>query len=44
MILIIGVPWMCAHFLTSEVGIGSGSHDLVGDKFRILRMSTSHTD
>ena len=29
--------------LISEVGIGSRSHDLVGDDFRILRMSSSDT-
>ena len=33
---------MSAHSLTSEVGIGSRSHDLVED-FRILRMSSSET-
>ena len=32
---------MSAHFLTSAVGIGSRSHDLVVDNFRILRMSPS---
>ena len=30
---------MSAHSLTSAVGIGSRSHDLVVDDFRILRMS-----
>ena len=30
---------MSAHSLTTEVGIGSRSHDLVGEDFRILRMS-----
>ena len=39
MILVIGVIRMSAQSLTSEVGIGSRSHDLVGDDFRILRMS-----
>ena len=29
---------MSAHSLTSAVGIGSRSHDLVVDDFRILRM------
>ena len=32
---------MSAHSLTSEIGIGSRSHDLVGEKFRILRMLSS---
>ena len=32
---------MSAHSLTSAVGIGSRSHDLVVDDFRILRMSPS---
>ena len=31
------------HSLTSEVGIGSESHALVGENFRILRMSSSDT-
>ena len=43
MILVIGVIRMSAQSLTSEVGIGSRSHDLVGDDFRILRMSSSDT-
>ena len=43
MILVIGVIRMFAQSLTSEVGIGSRSHDLVGDDFRILRMSSSDT-
>ena len=34
---------MSANSLTSEVGIGSRSLDLVGDDFRILRMSSSDT-
>ena len=34
---------MSAHSLTSAVGIGSRSHDLVVDDFRILRMSPSYT-
>ena len=32
---------MSAHSLTSKVGIGSRSHDLVVEEFRILRMSPS---
>ena len=32
---------MSAHSLTSEVDIGSRSHDLVGEEFRIFRMSPS---
>ena len=32
-----------AHSLTSVVGIGSRSHDLVVDDLRILRMSSSDT-
>ena len=43
MILVIGVIRMSAQSLTSEVGIGSRSHDLVGDDFRILKMSSSDT-
>ena len=31
------------HSLTSEVDIGSRLHDLVGEEFRILRMSSSDT-
>ena len=34
---------MSAHFLTVEVGIGPRSHDLVGEDFRILRMSSLDT-
>ena len=34
---------MSAHSLTSHLGIGSRSHDLVGEDFRILRMSSSDT-
>ena len=34
---------MSAHSLTNEVGIGSRSHDLVGEEFRILCMSPSDT-
>ena len=41
MILVIGVTRMSAHSLTNEVGIGSRSHDLVGEYFTILRMSPS---
>ena len=40
MILVTGVIRMSAQSLTSEVGIGSRSHDLVDD-FRILRISSS---
>ena len=43
MILVIGVTKMSAHSLTSAVGIGSRSHDLVVDDFRMLRMSPSDT-
>ena len=43
MILVIGVIRMSAYFLTSEVGIGSRSHDLVGKDLRILKMSSSDT-
>ena len=39
----IGVTRMSAHSLTSVVGIGSRSHDLVVDDFRILRISPSDT-
>ena len=39
MMLVIGVIRMSAHSLTSEVDIGSKSHDLVGEDFRILRIS-----
>ena len=41
MILVIVVIRMSVHPLTSEVGIGSRSHDLVADDFRISRMSSS---
>ena len=34
---------MSAHSLTSAVGMGSRSYDLVADDFRILRMSPSDT-
>ena len=44
MILAIGVIRMSAYSLSSEVGIGSKSHhrshDVVGEDFRILRMSS----
>ena len=43
MILIIWVIRMSAQSLTSEVGIGSRSHDLVGDDFRIWRLLSSDT-
>ena len=43
MILLIGGIRMSAQSLTSEVGIGSRSHDLVGDDFRNLRMCSSDT-
>ena len=43
MILVIGVIRMSAHSLTSEVGIGSKSHDLVEEDFTILRMPSSDT-
>ena len=43
MILVIRVIRMFAHSLTSEVGIGSKSHDLVGEDFRNLKMSSSDT-
>ena len=32
MILVIGMTRMYTHSLTSEVGIGSRSHDLVGGR------------
>ena len=38
MILVIEVIRMSERSLTSEVGIGSRSDDLVGEDFRILRM------
>ena len=34
---------MSTHPLTNEVGFGSRLHDLVGEEFRILRMSPSDT-
>ena len=34
---------MSSHSLTSEVGIGSKSHNLEGEDFKILRMSFSDT-
>ena len=37
----IGVTGMSMHSLTSEFGIVSRSHDLVGEEFRILMMSPS---
>ena len=43
MILVIGVIRISAQYLTSEDGIGSRSYDLIGDDFRILRMSSSDT-
>ena len=43
MILVTGVIRISAHCLTSEDGIGSKSHDLVAEDFRILRMSLSDT-
>ena len=43
MILVIGLIRMSVHFLNSEVGIGYKLHDLVGEEFRILRMSFSDT-
>ena len=43
MILVTEVTRMSTHSLTSEVGIGSRSYDLVEEDFRILRMSSSDT-
>ena len=43
MIMVIGVIRISAHSLTSEIGIGSKSHHLVGEDVRILRMSSSDT-
>ena len=43
MILAIGVTGMSTLCLTSEVGIGSSSRDLVREEFRILRMLSSDT-
>ena len=34
---------MSTHSLSNEVDIGSRSHDLVGEEFRILSMSPSDT-
>ena len=34
---------MSVHSLTSEVGIRSRSHDLVGEELRILKMLSSDT-
>ena len=42
-ILVIGMTKKSTHSLTSAVGMGSKSHDLVVDDFRILRMSPSDT-
>ena len=39
----MGVMRISAHSLTSDVGIGSRSHDLDGDDFRILSSSSSDT-
>ena len=39
----MGVMRISAHFLTSDVGIGSRSHDLDGEDFRILSSSSSDT-
>ena len=39
----MGVIRISAHSLTSDVGIGSGSQDLDGEDFRILRRSSSDT-
>ena len=43
MILVIWVIRMSVHSSTSEIGFGSKSHDLVGEDFRIFRMSSSNT-
>ena len=43
MMFVIGLTRMSAHSLTSEVGIGSRSNDLVGEDFRMLRMTSSDT-
>ena len=43
MILVIVVIRKSVQSLTSGVGIGSRSYDLVGDDFRIFRMSSSDT-
>ena len=39
----MGVMRISAHSLTSDVGIGSRSHDLDGEDFRILSISSSDT-
>ena len=39
----MGVMRISAHSLTSDVGIGSKSHDLDGEDFRILSSSSSDT-
>ena len=39
----MGVMRISAHSLTSDVRIGSRSHDLDGDDFRILSSSSSDT-
>ena len=39
----MGVMRISAHSLTSDVGIGSRSHDLDGENFRILSSSSSDT-
>ena len=39
----MGVMTISAHSLTSDVGIGSRSHDLDGEEFRILSSSSSDT-
>ena len=39
----MGVMRISAHSLTSDVGLGSRSHDLDGEDFRILSSSSSDT-
>ena len=39
----MGVMRISAHSLTSDVGIGSRSHDLDGEDLRILSSSSSDT-
>ena len=39
----MGVMRISAHSLTSDVGIGSRSHDLDGEDFRILSSSSTDT-
>ena len=39
----MGVMRISAHSLTSDVGIGSRSHDLDGEDFRILSSSSQDT-